>query len=207
MSGPRTAAWEKKWKDLEARIDVRHDVSKEFAFVRVLVMNAEADLQDAVLKLPEGPPAMPTVLGHTDVRVQNQASRGQSFVVGCLCFAMETSPLTRRVRKCRIMRNSLLCVFLRQNCTDCDQIINSTSVLRQHCNILQHHVQNCSTTMIVLRQSLTRFVATDLPLASQLLSTFSASMQSMSKDDILGFEAVKGHLFVDKRIPPDVRLG
>jgi len=49
-TGPRTAAWEKKWKDLEA------------------------DLQDAVSKLPESPPAMPTVVGHTDVRVQNQES-------------------------------------------------------------------------------------------------------------------------------------
>ena len=51
------------------------------ACVWVLVMNAEADLQDAVSKLPESPPAMPTVVGHTDVRVQNQASCGKSLVV------------------------------------------------------------------------------------------------------------------------------
>ena len=61
------------------RIDVGHDMSN--ACIWVLVMNAEADLQDAVSKLPESPPAMPTVVGHTDVRVQNQASCGKSLVV------------------------------------------------------------------------------------------------------------------------------
>ena len=103
------------------------------------------------------------------------AQSGQLWQITCCYMCLfchgHFSPLTRRVIECKIMRSSLLCVFLRQNCTDSDQIIDKSAT-------------PCSNTMIVLRQSLTRFVATDLPLASQLLSKFSAgSMQSISKHD------------------------
>ena len=71
---------------------------------------AEADLQDAVLKLPESLPAMPTVLGQTDVRsIQAQARCGCSHGICGFPFRVAATTLLlcgRRTKSGRMVKNS-----------------------------------------------------------------------------------------------------